>query len=97
MVQADLVPVNIGNRKTFMGGMGNSIIDVTMVTTRFADRIKNWRVSNKNMLSDYNLLEFEVELEAPKKFQYIYTSKTAITISSVKTVKSNQPTWLSSS
>ena len=71
MIQADLVPVNIGNRKTFHGGMGSSIIDVTMVTTRFADRIRNWHVSNKNMLSDHSMIEFEIELEAPEKFHYI--------------------------
>ena len=51
--------------------MGSSIIDVTMVTTRFADRIKNWHVSNRNMLSDHSLIEFDIELEEPVKFQYI--------------------------
>ena len=71
MIQADLVPVNVGNKKTCSGGMGCSIIDVTMVSTRFADRIKNWRVSNRNMLSDHSMIEFEVELEAPEKFQFI--------------------------
>ena len=71
MIQADLVPVNIGNKKTFHGGNGSSIIDVTMVTTRFADRIKDWHVSNRNMLSDHSLIEFDIELEEPVKFQYI--------------------------
>ena len=71
MIQADLVPVNIGNKHTFHGGMGSSIIDVTLVTTRFADRIKNWHVSNRNMLSDHRLIEFDIELEEPVKFQYI--------------------------
>ena len=71
MIQADLIPVNTGNKKTFHGGMGSSIIDVTMVTTRFADRVKNWQVSNRNMLSDHSLIEFDIELEEPVKFQYI--------------------------
>ena len=71
MIKADLVPVNRGNKWTFEGGMGKSIIDVTMVTSRFADRIKNWRVSNRNTFSDHNMMEFEVELEPLRKYQYI--------------------------
>ena len=67
MIKSDLVPVNKGRKWTFQGGMGNSIIDVTMVTSRFADRINNWRVSNKNTFSDHNLIEFEIELEPPPK------------------------------
>ena len=71
MVKADLVSFNVGNRKTFEGGMGSSIIDVTIITTRFADRIINWHVSNRNMYSDHNMIEFKVEIEEPKKHQYI--------------------------
>ena len=71
MIKADLVPVNRGNKWTFQGGMGNSIIDVTMVTSRFANRIKDWRVSNRNTFSDHNLIEFEVDIEPPQKYQYI--------------------------
>ena len=32
MIQADLVPANVGFAKTFNGGMGSSITEVTMVT-----------------------------------------------------------------
>ena len=67
----DIVPANKGNKFTFEGGMGNSIIDVTMVTSRFADRIRNWRVSNKDMKSDHNMIEFEVELQKPETITYI--------------------------
>ena len=42
-----------------------------MVTSRFANRIKDWRISNRNPFSDNNLIEFEVNIEPPQKYQYI--------------------------
>ena len=54
----------------FEGGMGKSIIDVTMVTSRFSDRITNWKVSNTDMRSDHNLIEFDIEMQAPETITY---------------------------
>ena len=53
MIQVDLMQENRGNKITFNNGMGSSMTDVTIVMIRFADRIKNWQVSNRNMLCFY--------------------------------------------
>ena len=70
LAKLDLIPSNRGNKFTFEGGMGRSIIDVTLVTSRFEHRIKNWRVSSKDMKSDHNLIEFEMEVEEPEVVYY---------------------------
>ena len=50
MIQVDLMQ---GNKISFNSGMGSSMTDVTIVMIHFADWIKNWQVSNRNMLCYY--------------------------------------------
>lgn len=56
-----LSPVNEGNMPTCIRGSSTSVIDFTAVSSEFADKIKNWRVSKKDSESDHRLIEFKVE------------------------------------
>lgn len=53
---------NKGNRNTFVGEQGHSIIDVVAISTDFRDNIKKWRVTDKEVHSDHRLIEFNIDV-----------------------------------
>ena len=63
LVQYDLAVANKGNQVTCTAGNPGSIIDITLINGECEHMIKNWRVSNKETLSDHKLITFEIECE----------------------------------
>ena len=49
---------NKGNTPTFMSSRYNSVIDLTITTPSLHNKIKDWRVSDEETLSDHKMLEF---------------------------------------
>lgn len=59
---------NIGNKSTFVGPQGESVIDITWTSPSLAKRIKNWSVcSNVETLSDHAYISITVEIPIGKK------------------------------
>lgn len=58
----DLCLLNTGSRSTLIRPQGESIVDLTWSTPSVANKIKNWRVSEQETLSDHLYIEFDVEV-----------------------------------
>ena len=61
----DLFVCNIGNKYTYDCATGQSIIDVTIVSTPIVDRIENWKIHDKDYLSDHKLISFNLSFDKP--------------------------------
>ncbi|QQP41066.1 Uncharacterized protein FKW44_015317, partial [Caligus rogercresseyi] len=59
-----LVVENCGLKPTFIGRGAETHIYITL---SYQIRVTNWRVSDKDLLSDHALIEFEVPIPAPNK------------------------------
>ena len=56
---------NIGKKNTYDCATGQSIIDVTIVSTPIVDRIENWKVHEEDYLSDHKLISFNLSFDKP--------------------------------
>lgn len=52
--------LNKGNEPTFVNKLRQEVLDVTLTTQQFSDRIKNWMVSNEETLSDHREINFQI-------------------------------------
>ena len=59
----NLFVCNIGNKYTYDCAIGQSIIDVTLVSTTIVDRIENWRVHDEDQLSDHKLISYNLSFD----------------------------------
>jgi hypothetical protein len=51
---------NLGEKATFVGARGQSVIDITCATSGLAPRIQNWKVEDTETLSDHRLITYEI-------------------------------------
>jgi endonuclease/exonuclease/phosphatase family metal-dependent hydrolase len=58
---------NLGEKATFVGARGQSVIDITCATSGLAPRIQNWKVEDTETLSDHRLITYEIVGQARKK------------------------------
>ena len=66
----DLFVCNTGNKYTYDCATGQSIIDVTIVSTPTVDRIQNWKVHDEDYLSDHKLISFDLSFDKPLPFLF---------------------------
>lgn len=62
LAENDLILANIGGRATFERGSSTSIIDLTLTTKDIHRRLKEWRVSEEENLSDHNNIRYEINI-----------------------------------
>ena len=61
LVSTDLNICNIGNRPTYMNITRGEILDLTFATSNIRNNIRNWKVLDKDMLSDHKPITFELD------------------------------------
>jgi hypothetical protein len=70
LAECDLVVQNQGEEATFVGGRGESVIDITCASTGLAQKISGWRVNDNVTLSDHRPITFQIgareQGEAPR-------------------------------
>lgn len=54
---------NIGNEPTFVTQNRQEVLDITLTTQNFSERIRNWAVSCDDALSDHREINFQVDCE----------------------------------
>lgn len=59
----ELEILNKGTKPTFVTVNRREVLDITLVTQSFANRVKNWRVSDEETLSDHKEINFSVECD----------------------------------
>ncbi|XP_069355585.1 uncharacterized protein [Maniola hyperantus] len=62
ILTTNLTIINIGTEPTFVTSRYQTIIDITLASTRAADQVKNWRVSDEPSLSDHRRICYELDL-----------------------------------
>lgn len=60
ITELGLVIVNQGNKPTFVRGNTSSNIDITLCSRSLSRKIKNWRVSDEENLSDHENIYFQL-------------------------------------
>ncbi|EFN76695.1 hypothetical protein EAI_17497, partial [Harpegnathos saltator] len=56
----DLHLLNVGNKSTFVGSRGESIIDLTWASPAALKRVRSWRVADElEALSDHFIIKME--------------------------------------
>ena len=90
LIHGDMEVVNVGNKYTYDGSNKGhavksitkdackTIIDATMVSTRYSDQIKNWCVSSTETYSDHRLISFSIDIPSPKYTFVLDTRERAI-------------------
>ena len=63
---ADLTVLNRGGRPTFERHQQKSYIDITLCSTGIAERLKNWKVVDEEMLGCHNLITYEYRCRRPR-------------------------------
>lgn len=56
----NLVAINEGKEPTFVGAVGQSIIDFTAASEELGDKLVGWRVGNEENMSDHRTITFEI-------------------------------------
>ena len=56
----NLVLCNTGNTPTFVGRLGQSVIDITLTNTLGINLLRNWRVNSDLSLSDHQAITFDL-------------------------------------
>ena len=63
--QNNLFVSNMGNKNTYDCATGKSIIDITMVSTLLADKIRNWVVHDEDYFSDHKMISYNLDTKKP--------------------------------
>ena len=71
----NLFVCNIGNKFTYDCILGQSIIDITIVSTPTVDRIINWKVHDEDYLSDHKLITYELDFHKELPLSLIHISE----------------------
>ena len=66
LLEHDLKILNEGNKPTFEGGMGSSIIDITIGNSRGEQIIQDWKVEEEDFGSDHNAISFQISRKEEK-------------------------------
>ena len=65
LITTDLDILNTGTVPTFRNSVREEVIDITLCTGSFRDKVKKWRVSDEPSLSDHMQILYELESHAP--------------------------------
>ena len=57
---------NIGNQPTFVVANRSEVLDITLVSIDLFSRIREWKVLDKDMLSDHRPINFELSTTLKK-------------------------------
>lgn len=72
----DVNVCNKGNEPTFVTVARQEVLDLTLCSSAFADKIKDWHVSNEASLSDHRQIVFRIEANQLKRETYRNPSDT---------------------
>ena len=65
LITTDLDILNTVTVPTFQNSVREEVIDITLCTGSFRDKVKKWRVSDEPSLSDYMPILYKLESQAP--------------------------------
>ena len=65
LITTDLDILNTGTVPTFRNSVREEVIDITLCTGSFRDKVRKWRVSDEPSLSDHMQILYELESHAP--------------------------------
>ena len=65
LITTDLDILNTGTVPTFRNSVPEEVIDITLCTGIFRDKVKKWRDSDEPSLSDHMQILYELESHAP--------------------------------
>ena len=66
LITTDLDILNTGTIPTFRNSVREEVIDITLCTGSFWDKVKKWRISDEPSLSDHMQIMYELALPGPK-------------------------------
>ena len=66
IMRHNLEIANKGNKPTFDSHLGQSVIDVTLVSPDIADRISDWKVVDEENFSDHKTIQFGLDTPQPE-------------------------------
>ena len=66
ILEHSLVIKNVGCASTFITRRAESIIDITLVSEGFANKVVEWQVNREYQFSDHRRLEFNLEFQSRK-------------------------------
>jgi sarcosine oxidase/L-pipecolate oxidase len=61
IVKNNLLVLNNSKTPTFVSPFGQSIIDITLTNSQTFDKIKNWKIEEKETNSDHSYIRYEIE------------------------------------
>jgi len=59
----NLILHNQGNKPTFMGAVGSSIIDLILSSTSLVDKILSWQVLDEDYMSGHKMITFQLQVD----------------------------------
>ena len=78
ILEKGFIVLNEGNTPTFSGGVGNSVIDITLMNTKAYQLLPvvSWKVSSKRSFSDHRYIEIGVEGNSQEEPEFRNVRKT---------------------
>ena len=76
IVSTNMEVCNIGNQPTFVVANRSEVLDITLVSFDLFSRIREWKVLDKDMLSDHRPISFELSTTLKKVSKYRNVRKT---------------------
>ena len=76
IVSTNMEVCNIGNQPTFVVANRSEVLDITLVSIDLFSRIREWKVLDKDMLSDHRPISFELSTTLKKVSKYRNVRKT---------------------
>ena len=76
IVSTNLEVCNLGNQPTFVVANRSEVLDMTLVSIDLFSRIREWKVLDKDMLSDHKPISFELSTTLKKVSKYRNVRKT---------------------
>ncbi|KAL5271561.1 hypothetical protein ACHWQZ_G001999 [Mnemiopsis leidyi] len=90
-----LIICNTGNKPTFVGKLGHSVIDLTICNPLGLNLIRDWRVNSGKSLSDHEVISFNLEIGQTSSFAFRSLSRCdwALYHQLIETEISRTPFW----
>lgn len=90
-----LIICNTGNKPTFVGKLGHSVIDLTICNPLGLNLIRDWRVNSGKSLSDHEAISFNLEIGQTSSFAFRSLSRCDWTLyhQLIETEISRTPFW----
>lgn len=72
----DVNVCNEGDKPTFINAIRQEVLDLTLCSSSFSEKVKNWHVSDEPSLSDHRHIVFNIEARALETEEYRIPAKT---------------------